>query len=391
MRVLIWVITIFALAVGLSMLVGHDWGYVQFVAPQWYRVQMSIKLFVVLLLIGFIVAHLLTRLIQGALSLPEVVGRWRERRRRQRADRALRDALLTFHEGRYAQALKAAEKAYAASDHPATAVLLAARAAHALRDEPRYRAWMERLDGVEEKAQVARLMTEAELAINSCNFQEAAEKLETLRRDGHRHIAALRLYLRVASAQRHWEEVLKLTRQLRKHKALTEEQAQPLLRRANIERLREQVGNGEALAETWKAIPAQERDDRQLVAKAMPLFAHAGQGRLVRRTLERLLDDEWDSDLARLYACCAEEGSDCLAKGEGWLRDHPSDPGLLFALGRLCAESGLWGKAESYYAASLGQCPEIGAHLALAHLFDRLERPVDAQRHYRAAAEMAAA
>lgn len=390
MRVLIWVIIIFAMAVGLAMLVGHDWGYVQFVMPKWYRVQMSLKLFVALLLIAFIVVYLLVRLLQGALALPGVVVQWRERRRRQRADRALREALLTFHEGRYAQALKFAEKAYAASDHPATAVLLAARAAHALRDEPRYRAWMERLADEEGKTQVARLMTEAELAIGSRHFEEAAGKLEILRRDGHRHIAVLRLRLRVASALRRWEEVLELTRKLRKHKALTEEQAQPLLRRANSERLRERAGDGEALVEAWNAIPAQERNDRQLLLDVVPLFAHAGQGRLMRRTLESLLDDEWDSDLARLYGYCAEEGSDCLAKGEAWLRDHPRDPGLLFALGRLCAVSRLWGKAESYYAASLGLRPETKTHLALAHLFERLERPADAQRHYRAAAEMAA-
>ncbi|MDR1062784.1 MAG: heme biosynthesis protein HemY [Azoarcus sp.] len=389
MRVLIWVITIFAVAVGFAMLVDRNWGNVYFFVPHWYF-QMSIKLFAVLLFIGFVVAHLLTRLIQNAVALPSAIGQWRERRRRQRADRALREALLAFHEGRYAQALKFAEKAGAASDHPATAALLAARAAHALRDEPRYRIWMERLAGGEKKAQVARLMTEAELAINSRNFEEAAEKLEILRRDGHRHIAALRLSLRVASALRHWEDVLKLTRQLRKHKALTEEQAQPLLRRANIERLREAADDDDVLVKAWEAIPAQERDDRRLVAGAVPLLARAGKGRLVRRTLERLLDDEWDSGLARLYACCAEAGSG-LAKAEEWLRKHKSDPGLLFALGRLCTDSGLWGKAESYYAASLGQKPEIDTHLALAHLFDRLERPADAQRHYRAAAEMATA
>ncbi|MDR0701256.1 MAG: heme biosynthesis protein HemY [Azoarcus sp.] len=389
MRVLIWLITIFAMAVGLAMLTDRDWGNAYFLVPHWH-VQMSVKLFVVLLFIGFVVTHLLARLVQNAVALPNVIGQWRDRRRRQRADRALREALLAFHEGRYVQSLKSAERAYAASDHPATAVLLAARSAHALRDEPRYRTWMERLASGEKKAQVARLMTEAELAIDSRNFEEAAEKLEILRRDGYRHIAALRLSLRVALALRRWEDALKLIRQLRKHKALTEEQAQPLLRRANTESLREAMDDGKALVRVWEAIPAQEREDRQLVADAVPLLARSGNGRLARRTLERLLDDEWDSGLARLYAYCAEAGTG-LAKGEEWLREHKSDPGLLFALGRLCADAGLWGKAESYYAASLGQKPEIDTHLALARLFDRVERPADAQRHYRAAAEMAAA
>ncbi|MDR3087704.1 MAG: heme biosynthesis protein HemY [Azoarcus sp.] len=392
MRILIGFIALFAIAVGLAMLFSHDWGYAQFVVtvPQWpRRVQMSLKTFALLLLVVFFVAYLFVRLIRRALALPEAFGQWRERRRRQRADRSLRESLLAFYEGRYAKALKAAEKAYAASDHPVTAVLLAARAAHAMRDEPRYRVWIERLVDEGENAQVARLMTEAEMAILSHDFMEAAGKLETLRQDGHRHIAALRLSLQVETALQHWDEVLRLTRQLRKHKALTVEQTLPLLRRAHIECLREQSDDCEALVEVWNAIPSDERADRQLVAEAVPLLARAGKGHLVRRTLERLLDDEWDSGLARLYSYCGDEGA-CLAKGEDWLQEHSRDAGLLFALGRLCVLSRLWGKAESYFTASLGLCPDIETHLALARLFDRLERREDTQKHYRAAAEMAA-
>ena len=187
----------------------------------------------------------------------------------------------------------------------------------------------------------------------------------------------------------HWHEVLRLTRQLRKHKALTVEQALPLLRRAHIESLREHADNGEALSEIWNAIPASERDDRPLVAEAVPLLARVDKGHLARHTLERLLDDEWDSSLARLYGYCGDEGA-CLAKGEDWLQKHSRDAGLLFALGRLCALSRLWGKAESYFTASLGLRPDIETHLALARLFDQLERGENAQKHYRAAAEMAA-
>ena len=69
---------------------------------------------------------------------------------------------------------------------------------------------------------------------------------------------------------------------------------------------------------------------------------------------------------------------------------HPDDPHLLLALGRMCTEQQLWGKAQSYLEASLGLKPEVDTHLALAHLFDTLERRGDAQRHYRAAAERVA-
>ncbi|MDR2689361.1 MAG: heme biosynthesis protein HemY [Azoarcus sp.] len=390
MKGLIWFIGLFALAVGLVMFSSLNQGYVQFVIPPWYRVYITLNLFFVLLLLGFVLCYALLRLIRHAMNLPSAAGQWRKRWRQQRADKALLDALRTLYEGRYAQSLKFAEKAFTNSEHPACATLLAARAAHALADETRYRIWIGRAVEQGEEIRVARLMTEAELAITSHHFDEAFERLETLRLSGQRHIAMLRLSLKAASALHQWEEVLRLARQLRKHKALTNEQALPLLRRAHIERLREHAGEGETLAHLWREIPPAELADRYLVEQIVPLLAATGQGALARRTLERLLDDEWDSGLARIYAYCGTDEKDatvCLSKGENWLRQHPHDAGLLFALGRLCMSTQLWGKAQSYLEASLGLAPASETHLILARLFEHLGRPDDAQPHYRAVAE----
>lgn len=393
MRALIWLIGIFALAAGMAMLAGLNDGYVLVVLPPW-RAQLSLNLLLLLLVLGFAVGYLAIRLVRRTLALPAAVGQWRERRRRQRAGQALRDALRTLFEGRFTQSLKFASSAFSSGESPAMAALLAARAAHAMHDDTRYRIWLGRAADLGEEARVARLMTEAELAIEHRRFEEAAERLETLKLAGHRHIAVLRLSLRVASALRRWEEALRLTRQLRKHKALSDEQALPLLRRAHLERLQERAGEGDALALLWNEIPADELADRRLVERAVPLLADAGQGALVRRTLERLLDAEWDDGLARLYGHCGEGAGDavaCLAKGEAWLKQHPRDAGLLFALGRLCIVSQLWGKAQSYLEASLNLAPTVETHLALARLLEQLEHPEEAQRHYRAAAERVAA
>lgn len=391
MRSLIWLIAIFALAAGAAMLAGHNEGYVLVVFPPW-RAQLSLNMLLVLLVLGFLLGYFIVRLIRRTLALPGVVGQWRERRKRERAGQALRDAVRALFEGRFAQSLKFASSAFSSGESQAVAALVAARAAHALHDDTRYRIWLGRAADQGEDARVARLMTEAELAIEQRRFTEAAEKLDTLKQAGHRHIAALRLSLRVASALKRWEEALKLTRQLRKHKALTAEQAMPLLRRAHVERLQECAGDGVVLADLWKSIPADELADRRLVERAVPLLAAAGQGALARRTLERLLDDEWEDSLARLYAYCGDgDAHACLAKAEGWLKQHPRDSGLLFALGKLCIASQLWGKAQSYLDASLNLAPSVETHLALARLLEQLERPDDAQRHYRAAAERVSA
>lgn len=388
MRALIWLIGIFAMAVGLAMVAGLNDGYVLVVLPPW-RVQLSLNLLIVLLVLGFLFGYGLLRLVGRTLALPARVSQWRERRRREKAGRALREALRALFEGRFAQAVKHASGAFSSGESPAMAALVAARAAHAMRDDTRYRIWLGHAADQGEEARVARLMTEAELAIEGRRFEEAAERLEMLRLAGHRHIAAVRLSLRVASALQRWDEVLRLTRQLYKHKALSEEQAAPLLRRAHIERLKELGGDAAALADYWNGIPGDELRDRRFVERAVPMLSAVGQGALARRTLERLLDEEWDGGLARLYAHCGDGEGDavaCLARGEAWLKQQPRDAGLLFALGRLCIAAQLWGKAQSYLEASLNLAPSVETHLSLARLLERLERPEEAQRHYRAAA-----
>jgi hypothetical protein len=65
------------------------------------------------------------------------------------------------------------------------------------------------------------------------------------------------------------------------------------------------------------------------------------------------------SELAGLYAEC--RGGDTLgriARAEKWLEKHPEDARLLLALGRLCREQQLWGKAQSYFEASLA-CSQV--------------------------------
>jgi HemY protein len=60
----------------------------------------------------------------------------------------------------------------------------------------------------------------------------------------------------------------------------------------------------------------------------------------------------------------------------------------LLTLGRLCVQRELWGKAQSYLEASLATRPTREAHITLAKLHERLGRPDEAARHFRASADL---
>ncbi len=388
MRGLLWLLGLFALAAALAVAGRYNEGYALLVWPP-YRLQISLNLLILLLVGGFVALYTLSRVVARTMALPRAVQRYRERKSRERASQAIYDTVRLRIEGRFGQALKQATAAYEAGESPGLAALLAARAAHSLRDETRYRFWLGKAAEHDGEMRLARLMTEAKLAVEERRFDEAAERIADLQAGGQRHIAALRLALRTAQAKGNWSEAVRVVRQLVKVKALTAAQADPVKRRAHQEGLRQRAGDSLALMAYWNEVPRDEQRDARLVGELARALIAAGDSAAAQKAIEGQLALGWDSALADIYGRC--EGGDVrgrLAKAEEWLKREPRDPLLLLTLGRLCVQSQLWGKAESYLDASLAIAPGWEAHVELAHLAERIGRTDDANVHYRAAAEL---
>lgn len=388
MRTLLWLLTLAALAVGLALAARYNDGYVLFVLPPW-RIELSLNLLILLQLVSFSVLYLLVRLISHTLKLPQRVREYRARRQREKAEQALGDAVRLSFEGRYSHALKSAALAHQFSHAPGTAALLAARAAHAMRDDERQNEWLQRATTHDAESREARLMTEAELHLGNHRYADAQGVVDVLESSGQRHIAALRLSLRAHQALGNWRDVVRIVRQLERHRALSTEQATPIRLRAHLEVLRSLALDAGALQMYWRDLATSDRRNVRLAAETARLLIAADDSFNAQRLLEDVLDDDWDSSLATLYGEC--RGGDVLgrlARCENWLKQHPRDAHLLLVLGRLCQQQQLWGKAQSYFEASLSQQASHTAHVELARLFDQLNRSHDANRHYRAAAEL---
>ena len=391
MRTLLWLLTLAALAVGLALAARYNDGYVLLVLPPW-RVELSLNLMILLQLGSFALLYMFTRVVAHALQLPRRVREYRARRRREQAERALGDAMRFTFEGRYSHALKSAVAAHQADYAPGLASLLAARAAHAMRDDEREAEWLQRACAYDNESRSARLMTEAELHLNSHRYADAQGVMDVMEATGQRHIAALRLSLRAHQALGNWRDVVRLVRQLERHRALSAEQAAPIRLRAHQEVLRSLSLDAGALAGYWRDIPAQDRKTARLAAEAARLLIAGGDCLHAQRIIEDALDEEWDSSLLATYAEC--KGGDVLgriAQAEDWLKQHPRDAELLLGLGRLCRQQQLWGKAQSYLEASLPLQATRAVHIELAQLFDELKRGEEANRHYRAATAAATA
>ena len=386
MRVLLRLLLLAALAVGLALAARYNEGYTLLVLPPW-RIEISLNLLVVVEVLAFGLLYLLLRAVANFVALPRLVREYRQRRGAEQAQAALVNAFRHYFEGRYGRALKSATEAYDAGHAPGVAVLLAARCAQAMRSDERQARWLARAAHHDGETRHARLMTEAELHLQSHRYADAQAALDVLAAGGQRHIAALRLGLRTQRALGDWRGVLRLVRLLEKTRALSAAQAQPLKLQAHQEILRALRLDNRSLVNYWREIPAQDQRSPRLAAEAAKLMIDAGDCEHAQHLIEAALEHEWDSSLLPLYARC--RGGDVLgriARGEEWLKEQPRDAQLLLALGRLCRQQQLWGKARSYLEASLSLAATRAAHVELAQLLEELDRGEEAAAHYKAAA-----
>jgi len=386
--VLFWILAILAAAVALTLAAKHNAGYVLLVYSP-YRIELSLNLFLTLLLAIFAAGYGAVRLAVHTLNLPAYVRTFRQERRRDRAREAMDDALLAFYEGRYAKAEKFAVIALESQEAPLANVLLAARAAHELKAYDRRDSYLEQAGRVGREQPEPRLMTQAELSLDQRDFQQALQSLKELQTTTRKNLAALRLELRAQSQAKNWDQVLVLVAQLERRGAIDPIQASQQKISAYQENLKRKGQDLASLREYWQKIPSTDKTNSKIAWTAAQGFLAFRECQAAMEIITASLESQWDSDVVRLYGeCLGKETLKQIERAEKWLKQHPQDAVLLQTLGRLCAKQELWGKAQSYLEASLSIEPNAGTHLELAHLLEKIGRADEAGKHYRASMVM---
>jgi len=389
---LFWLVGLFALAAAIAVGASHNDGYLLLVLPPW-RLEMSLNFFLLAALLLFVVGYLVLRGMLVTFGLPARVRAYRGLRQREQSSLIFQDAVRLLFEGRFGQALKKSDAANAAGIAPGLSALIAARAAQRLRDPLRQQGWLERAKLDDPRTESATLMLEAEMANEDRRYGDALAALERLQARHGRHLAALRLELRARQGTEDWPGVLRIARQLEKRDALPAELLREIRHQAHLGNVHACRDDGAKLLAYWRGIPEADRDPR-LAATVARHLVDLALGVEAGRLVESVVDDgagDWDRPgvdaLVLLYGrLVAGDPTSRIGRAEQWLQSHPRNTALLLTLGRLCRAQRLWGKAQSYLEAALSLGPSQEIHLELARLCDELERPDEANRHYRLSA-----
>jgi len=370
-------------AVMVTLWVKKDNGYFLIGYGHW-SVEGSLALLLLTLALVCLLLYLLVRTLARLWEMPDLVHDWQGRRRASRARHALTQGLVELAEGNW----KAAETHLIRYAHqcetPLLNYLAAARAAQLQGEDARRDEYLKLAHASMPTADVAVGLTQAELQLDHQQNEQALATLGHLRSIAPKHTHVLMLLKRLYINLQEWDKLEQLLPELRKRKAVSEQEFQSLEIKVYQERMAAMAQDAEALQQLWQRMPKALRQRQPFLKTYAGYLVDLGAGESVAPLISEFLNKQWDPELVRLYGRIkSADVASRLSVAEGWLKAQPKDPELLLTLARLCLQSRLWGKARSYLEASIGILPKVEAYQELGLLLEQLGEPDKALECFR--------
>jgi len=381
-RLLVISLAALLLGVGVVAMIETDPGYVLIVYGN-YTLETSLWVALVLLALGLLALYLAVLLSQRLIGGRRSLRSWLTGRRGDAAQRHTIRGLISFFAGDLQRARRELERGAGSSPLPLVNWLLAARASDSLRDSRGLSRYLDAAVAAQPAAEPIAAISRAEAALHAGDLPRALAALAPVEARAARYPRVLSLKREILEGLGDWDALAELLPQLRRHKLFPEEELQQLERRLSGRRLA-QARTPAILHGAWQALPAALRQERELLQLYVARQVDLGDDAGAQKTILRGLKVDWDPVLVRQYGLLESDGAAArLARAERWLEQHPEDPELLLALGRLCLREKLWGKARYYFESCyrLQVSGEICAELG--RLLVRLGEPKVGAAYYR--------
>ncbi|MDI1245882.1 MAG: heme biosynthesis HemY N-terminal domain-containing protein [Rhodoferax sp.] len=411
MRVALWFLGLFGVAVLLALFVSNNEGTITVFWPP-HRVDLSLNMVVVLLGLLFLLVHLALRALAALFALPGKAHSWRVRHQEQAMHATLIEALSHFVAGRFLRARKAALEVLAREaalsgmgEGGAAAVrlrvmssLLAAESSQSLQDKTARDAHLQQALaqsaspgalGVREGL----LLRAVRWALEDRDVEAAQDWFGQLPSGVARRTVALRLRLKLARLARQPGLALDTARLLVKHRAFTEVSGRGLVRALALENIQD-ARDTEQLQRVWRKLETAEQ--------AMPEVACLAAERCMLLGGEQAIALDWllpvwermltaqdgltpSQKMSLVQALEAAFASTVdalwLARIEQAQMAQPGDAVLQYLAGVACLHLQLWGKARQLIKQAL---PRLHAHRLAARawmmLADLAQRQGDAEQ-----------
>ena len=385
MKWLLSFLLILSAAVVIGLFAQEDNGYI-LIGRGYTTVEMSLTLFLLLIIFLFLLGYALLRIFSGTWRLPEQLKMWQNERKSDKARKSSMRGLVELAQGNWAQAERALLKHVNNSETPLLNYLSAARAAQKLNAPDRRDQYLSQAHSTTKGADFAVKLTQAELQLTHGQYELALATLIHLQSISPSHPHILYLLARIYQKLQCWGDVKSLLPKLRKYKVFAAQELQQLEKQVQLQLLRIAADKHEVetLEGSWEHISKELRRDPDLAkcyaAYLIELNEHDKAEQILRNSLRK----KWCDDLLELFGRLnTSQPEKTLSIAETWAKDHENNPQLLLALGRLSLRCKLWGKARSYLEASNGVKPSAEGYRELGALLERLDENSEAAKCYR--------
>ena len=424
MRVDLWFLGLFGMAVAMALFAGNNQGTITVFWPP-YRVDLSLNLVVLLLALLFFTLHVALRALAALFAIPGHARSWRIQHQERAMHVALLDALSHLVAGRFIRARKAAEVVLARETAMtrsgetlaysgrlrALSHLLAAESAQALQDKTgRDAHFQQALEQASQhdthETREGLQLRAARWALEEHDAHASLQWLDQLTQGASRRTIALRLRLKAARMARQTRLALETARLLAKHRAFSMVAAQGLLRGLALEWVAT-AHDPEQLQTVWQQLDSTEQQMPEVALEASRrMLALGGSVGVARAWLlpvwEQMVTQAGGlPDTQRLALMAVLERSFALtadATEATWLtriesaqRANPGDAALQYLAGITCLRLQLWGKAQQLLVQSLPRLQNVvlerNAWTALAELAEQRGDTVAAAQAWKNAAK----
>lgn len=386
MRALIWIILLFAAAVGLAVLSQHYQGTAHIILAN-TQYSMNLNTLIIGLLLLWLVLHLIIKTAKTIAGIPGGFRRWGRKNRLRQADQALNDAGMAFFSGQYANAethIRKLLKNKDASEKMPLALVLAAYAANAAGDNANRDKFLTQLEKQPEKYRLPSRLLLAENALTRGDYATARTNILAALKIAPDSIPAVRLDLRRTLTEKDADGTLKNVGVLLKKKAIHPNEA-ALAKQSAVQVMLKNINNIKDLKRCLKPFSDEEKYGILAMDIAKNLQAQGQVKEAVKHIRTAYKQDakpELLAILADIFPYLPDtERKKLLEDAERRLNNDKDNIDLLQTAAKMAANEHIWGKAQNWLEQAIVINDTPALHLALAKIFADSGRADMAEQH----------
>ncbi|WP_409308385.1 protoheme IX biogenesis protein HemY [Pectobacterium sp. B1J-3] len=379
LRVLLLFLILVAGVVLGPMMAGHQ-GYV-FIQTSNHNIRTSVTGLVIMLVLLFIALRVIESIIRRIFRTGARTHGWFLGRKRSRAKKQTKAALLKLAEGDYLQVEKLLTRNADHAEQPVVNYLLAAEAAQQRGDEFRTKQYLERAAEIADTDQLPVDITRVRIQLARNEDHAARHGVDRLLEVAPRHPEVLRLAEQAFLRTHAYSALLDILPAMRKLPTNNEEHVQALQQQAYIGLMNQAMSDGgsEGLKQWWNNQSRKIRTEVPVQVAMVEHLIECDDHDTAQKIILDGLKRQYDERLILLMPRLKTGNPDQLEKMlHQQIKQQGATPLLNSTLGQLLMKHGEWQQASDAFRAALEQRPDAYDYAWRADALDRLRLPEDA-------------